>query len=50
MLKTFNCGIGMVVIVARDEVANTQNLLEETGEIVTVIGEVRHGPHGAIVE
>jgi phosphoribosylformylglycinamidine cyclo-ligase len=50
MLRTFNCGIGMVVIVARDEVANTQNLLEETGENVTVIGEVRHGPHGAIVE
>jgi phosphoribosylformylglycinamidine cyclo-ligase len=50
MLRTFNCGIGMVVIVARDEVANTQNQLEETGENVTVIGEVRHGPHGAIVE
>jgi len=50
MLRTFNCGIGMVVIVARDEVANTRNLLEETGENVTVIGEVRHGPHGAIVE
>ena len=50
MLSTFNCGIGMVVIVARGDVANAQVLLEETGENITVIGEVRHGPHGAIVE
>ena len=50
MLRTFNCGIGMVVIVAREEVANTQNLLEEAGENVMIIGEVRHGPHGTIIE
>ena len=40
----------MVVIVARDDVANTQNILEKAGENVTVIGEVGHGPHGAIIE
>ena len=50
MLRTFNCGIGMVVIVAREEVAKTQNLLEGTGENVMIIGEVRHGPHGTIIE
>ena len=50
MLRTFNCGIGMAVIVAREEVANTQNLLETAGENVTIIGEVRHGPHGTIIE
>ena len=50
MLRTFNCGIGMVVIVAREEVTKTQNLLEGTGENVMIIGEVRHGPHGTIIE
>ena len=49
MLRTFNCGIGMVVIVAREEVANTQNLLEVAGENVMIIGEVRRGPHGTII-
>ena len=50
MLRTFNCGIGMVVIVAREEVTKTQNLLDVVGENVMFIGEVRLGPHGTIIE
>lgn len=40
MLRTFNCGIGMVVIVAAADVAATQQLLRDQGEASFVIGTV----------
>jgi phosphoribosylformylglycinamidine cyclo-ligase len=44
MARTFNCGIGMVVIVAREHVDTATHLLQEAGETVFLIGEigVRH--------
>jgi len=48
MHRTFNCGIGMVVIVARENADAALHLLRAQGEIATLIGEVRNG-HGDVV-
>lgn len=40
MLRTFNCGIGMVVCVRSDDEAETIKLLHEQGETVYRIGEI----------
>lgn len=41
LLKTFNCGIGMVVAVPATAAEAIAGALREAGETVTVIGEVR---------
>lgn len=41
LYKTFNCGIGMAVIVAKEHVAQAKQLLEASGETVYEIGLVR---------
>ena len=46
MLKTFNCGIGMVVIAAKREVDGVLASLRAAGETPTVIGEIT-APGGA---
>jgi phosphoribosylformylglycinamidine cyclo-ligase len=45
MLRTFNCGIGMAVIVRPDKAAAIKTLLEQHGEEVYTIGQVV--PHAA---
>jgi len=41
MYRTFNCGIGMVVIVAEQDVESARALLEQHGETVYTIGHIR---------
>lgn len=41
LYKTFNCGIGMAVIVAQSHVAQAKQLLEASGETVFEIGIIR---------
>jgi phosphoribosylformylglycinamidine cyclo-ligase len=41
MYKTFNCGIGMTVIVAKEHAAAATTLLQENGETVFEIGTIR---------
>jgi len=51
MYRTFNCGIGMVIIVAAECASAAQELLAAHGETARVIGEVRRGGRGVhIVE
>jgi len=40
MFRTFNCGLGMVIIVAPDEAGNIKSILEENGETIYNIGEI----------
>lgn len=41
MAKTFNCGIGMAVIVPADKADQATKIFEENGEAVHYIGTVR---------
>ncbi|HVY42671.1 MAG TPA: phosphoribosylformylglycinamidine cyclo-ligase [Hyphomicrobiaceae bacterium] len=43
MLRTFNCGIGMVVVAAKDQVAAVVAALTDAGETPVVIGEIEKG-------
>ena len=49
MYRTFNCGIGMVAIVPKEQARAAVNLLNSRGETATVIGEVRKGGHGVVI-
>jgi phosphoribosylformylglycinamidine cyclo-ligase len=40
LLRTFNCGIGMIAIVKPDAIEKVTEVLTEAGESVTLLGEV----------
>ncbi len=50
MYRTFNCGIGMAVIVARERADEALRLLRQHGETALLIGEVRRGERGVVIE
>jgi phosphoribosylformylglycinamidine cyclo-ligase len=50
MHRTFNCGIGMVVIVAGERAADALRLLQQAGEQAMLIGEIRRGERGVVIE
>jgi phosphoribosylformylglycinamidine cyclo-ligase len=49
MARTFNCGIGMALIVARENVSKVSQALEDAGETVFPIGRIEEGPKGCTV-
>ncbi len=49
MARTFNCGIGMALVVAPDEVAGVTSALQTAGEVVHSIGSVTAGETGCTV-
>jgi phosphoribosylformylglycinamidine cyclo-ligase len=49
MARTFNCGIGMVLVAAPDEVAALMTALSEAGETAFELGEVQPGERGCTV-
>jgi phosphoribosylformylglycinamidine cyclo-ligase len=49
MYRTFNCGIGMVAIVPKEHAQAAVNLLNSRGETARIIGEVRKGGHGVVI-
>jgi len=50
MYRTFNCGIGMVVILPSVNAAAALALLAEHGESAQIIGEVRSGGRGTVIQ
>jgi len=50
MYRTFNCGIGMIAIVPAAQAEAAVQLLQSRGEQAGVIGEVRAGSHGVVIE
>jgi phosphoribosylformylglycinamidine cyclo-ligase len=49
MARTFNCGIGMAVVVAESDVAEVTTALEAAGETVHRIGHIAAGEKGCTV-
>ncbi|WP_438726172.1 phosphoribosylformylglycinamidine cyclo-ligase [Parasphingorhabdus sp. DH2-15] len=49
MARTFNCGIGMAIVVAPDNAAATIASLQEVGETVHQIGVIEEGAKGCTV-
>ena len=47
MLRTFNCGIGMIVVVAQENVAAVKAALEAEGEAVVTLGRMIARAEGA---
>jgi phosphoribosylaminoimidazole (AIR) synthetase len=50
MLRTFNCGIGMVIVVGADGAEATKARLTEMGETVVELGSIAPGPDEPYVE
>jgi phosphoribosylformylglycinamidine cyclo-ligase len=50
MYRTFNCGIGMVVILPAPSADAAIALLNAQGETAVLIGEVRHGSRGVVID
>jgi phosphoribosylformylglycinamidine cyclo-ligase len=49
MARTFNCGVGMVIAVAEQDVASVTADLQAAGETVHRIGHIAAGPKGCTV-
>ena len=50
LLRTFNCGIGMVIVVRPDDAIEATRVLTAAGETVFDIGEIRSGSGQVIVD
>jgi phosphoribosylformylglycinamidine cyclo-ligase len=50
MYRTFNCGIGMIVVVAPADADAALAALRAAGETASIIGAVARGTRGAVVE
>lgn len=50
MYRTFNCGVGMVLVVNSDDAQETIRLLTESGETASVIGHIEEHDGAATVE
>ena len=51
MYRTFNCGVGMVIVVAKEDQAKTLSTFTEVGESPWVIGHIQqnNGSQDAVV-
>lgn len=49
LYRTFNMGIGYVIVVSKDEAAEVVKLAEELGETAAVIGKITKGNKGVVL-
>jgi len=49
MFRTFNCGIGMALVVASDDTERSLDILRRNGEEPRLIGEIRAGDGGVLL-
>lgn len=49
MLRTFNCGIGLILVVEKDDATLAFDILEKLGEEVFVLGEIVEGHRGVVI-
>ena len=50
MYRTFNCGIGMIAVVRPEHLDAALKLLGDAGEQATLIGEIRPGSSGVVID
>ena len=49
LARTFNCGIGMALVVAEDDAGGVAQMLEAVGENVIAIGHIEEGMRGCTI-
>ncbi len=49
MYRTFNCGIGMIVLVQKEHASQAVEFLAARGESAHIIGEIRPGSRGVVI-
>lgn len=49
MYRTFNCGLGMLLIASPEEAVKAKEILAANGETVYEIGRIEEGPHDVVV-
>lgn len=49
MYSTFNMGIGMVIVISKDELIKTENLLNYLNEKYYILGEIKKGDEGVVL-
>jgi phosphoribosylformylglycinamidine cyclo-ligase len=50
MLSTFNCGIGLILVVEKKDVVLACNILEKLGEEVFLLGDIAAGHRGVVID
>jgi phosphoribosylformylglycinamidine cyclo-ligase len=50
MYRTFNCGLGMTLCVAATDADKAMGILRASGEQPVLVGEVRNGGRGVVIE
>ena len=50
MYRTFNCGLGMTLCVAATDADKAMEILRASGEQPVIVGEVRSGGRGVVIE
>ena len=46
MLRTFNCGLGLVICVAKEDAEQTISILNSNNESASIIGEIVNKAEG----